>query len=174
MRRTRFTKAELLTTGVIILLFFLFLEPAIHRWRNPPSASNLCNMNLRALGSALLRYAKDNDNRYPVVHQWCDLLLEGGYATEDQFKCPGNAGARCGYAMNPYCDINSPPDTVLLFDATGGWNQSGSSEVLHASHYEGLCVNILSNDGHVRSMKTTQLPNLNWGCRMEDAVPDEP
>lgn len=67
------------------------------------------------------------------------------------------------YAMNPHCDSNSPPDTVLLFEAKAGWNQHGGPELFTFDNHDpkGGCV--LLNDGTVRFIRTEEeLHALRW------------
>ena len=70
---------------------------------------------------------------------------------------------RTYYAMNSNCCPNSPPDTVLLFETKGGWNQFGGKELLMPEHHRDKGCNILFNDGHVEFVRKKRLGNLNWG-----------
>ncbi len=45
--------------------------------------------------------------------------------------------------MNPRAATHSAPDVVLLFESTGGWNQSGGAELLTTKHHEGKGCNVL-------------------------------
>ncbi|MBD3331511.1 hypothetical protein GF356_01570 [candidate division GN15 bacterium] len=67
------------------------------------------------------------------------------------------------YAMNPNCEPNSPPDTVLLFEAKPGWNQQGGPELFTFDNHDpkGGCV--LLNDGTIRFIRTEEeLTELRW------------
>ena len=67
------------------------------------------------------------------------------------------------YAVNPHCEPNSPADTVLLFEATAGWNQHGGPERFTFDNHDpqGGCV--LLNDGTVKFIRTKEeLQQLRW------------
>ena len=130
----------------------------------------VCASNLSLLGNTILIYANDN-GQYPDPNQWCDLLLQHGRVVPKHFIChfgtsavvlqwPPNSGRICmwpelisNYAMNPNCRPNSPPETVLLFEAEEGWNQFGGPEILSLENHEGQGCNILFNDGTMRFVK---------------------
>jgi len=89
------------------------------------------------------------------------------YVSEERMrghlKCPTGVEGRCHYAMNPHCEPNSPPDTVLLFETEGGWNKHGGPELFTFDHHEprGGCV--LLNDGKIRFIRTEEeLVKLRW------------
>ncbi len=116
------------------------------------------------LGKALRMYAENGDGKYPTPGKWCDLLLQYDI-DEKMFVCrssldKGDMG-RSHYAMNPYCELNSPNDVVLLFETKGGWNQFGGPELLTTENHNGLC-NILFNDGHVDFIRAEEIGELKW------------
>ena len=99
------------------------------------------------------------------------MLIKYAEVTEDEFICRdalkhGDKG-RCHYAINPNCGPNSPPDTVLLFETKGGWNQYGGPEMLTTEHHEGEGCNVLFNNTHVRFIRTEGLSKLKWGEKPE-------
>ena len=135
-----------------------------------------CNSNLEKIGKAILIYSKENNSKYPDPNIWCDLLLKNGHVEKDDFVCPEikfrwkrqilplpiPINRKCYYAINPNCEPNSPPDTVLLFETKGGWNLAGGSELLTTQNHRGLCF-VLLNDGSVEGIyKTEKLGILNW------------
>jgi prepilin-type processing-associated H-X9-DG protein len=136
----------------------------------------MCANNLQQLNKAILLYSNDNNGCYPEPSRWCDLLLEYEQIELRYFLCPGVTSQwrrqvfpwpilrneRCYYAMNPNCEPNSPADTVLLFEAKGGWNRFGGPELMTTgNHFRHS--NILFNDGHVESMNPKHINDLNWG-----------
>ena len=157
--------------GIFISLFliiFLWIgsRPRSIAYRMP------CGTNLSNIGRAMLIYAQDHNGRYPEPSQWCDLLLKSGEITEKQLKCSANKNknVRCTYAMNPNCEFNSPPDTVLVFETEGGWNQFGGFELLTINNHNGNGCNILHNDAHVSFENVTPITastSLNWGKENE-------
>jgi len=125
----------------------------------------LCGIQMKGLGNAIIVYADYNNDRYPTADKWCDLLLDGGYVPEKQFKCPKNEKARCSYAINPNAEPNSPPDMVVLFETKGGWNQFGGPELLTVDNHEGEGCNILFNDFHVNFVSTREVGQLKWTAK---------
>ncbi len=125
-----------------------------------------CGKHLAEFGGALKIYAEEH-GEYPTADKWCDILLQGGYVTEEIFKCPGDKKARCSYSINPNCEPNSPPDVVLLFESKGGWNSYGGLELFTVEHHTNDGGNILYNDGHVSFNYPVSngrfFEELNWG-----------
>lgn len=108
---------------------------------------------------------------YPEPAEWCDAIMRDRtntiYVSEERMrghlKCPTGGEGRCHYAMNPQCEPNSPPETVLLFETAAGWNQHGGPELFTFDHHEprGGCV--LLNDGTSRFIRTEEeLKQLRW------------
>jgi hypothetical protein len=102
-----------------------------------------------------------NEHKYPAPGEWCDAVtrsfLANRYAPtqiQKRFMCPGAGEAKCHYAMNPHCTADSPPDTVLLFESTGGWNQHGGPELFAFDHHDprGGCV--ILNDGDPNGLRS--------------------
>jgi hypothetical protein len=80
------------------------------------------------------------------------------------YKDPNTPCQRiCHYAMNINCEVDSPSDTVLLFETKAGWNQYGGPELFTFDNHDphGGCV--LLNDGTVRFIRTEEeLQQLRW------------
>ena len=153
---------------VLPIVIFISILFALYELRREPQISPrmICGSNLSVLGKCLSIYAEEHGS-YPKADKWCDALLQGGYADEKMFKCSSNKKARCGFSLNPNCDPNSEPDTVLAFESKGGWNSYGGLELLTTEYHKNEGCNILYNDGHVKFESTD--PNghfreeLNWG-----------
>ena len=125
-----------------------------------------CASNLSSLGWGMNVYINDFDEKYPTPENWCDLLVQYVDFEENPFVCPGGKRnsdmGRSHYAINPKATPNSPPDMVLLFETTGGWNQSGGPELLSAENHQGDGANITFCDFHVKFVKKEELENLRW------------
>lgn len=150
---------------IIAIIFAPVLLPSLFFPR--PCVAGTCGSNLAGLGKAILIYTYyDGGGRYPTPDKWCDLLIKDGDVGKGQFVCrnalKGGDKGPCHYAINPNCGPNSPPDTVLLFETKGGWNQYGGPELLTVEHHEGEGCNILFNDTHVRFIRTEQIGELKW------------
>ncbi len=157
----------------VAVLIFIHCFNKLTLVRSNPRAP--CTVNLRGLGLAMLIYA-DDYGQYPEPNQWCDLLIKYGEMNERHFVCPSlifscydkevfvrprpQIGS-CYYAMNPYCQPNSPPDTVLLFETNKGWNQFGGLELLSTDNHSGHGCNICFNDGHT-SFEQGDFTKLKW------------
>jgi hypothetical protein len=147
--------------GVLIgltILAYLILPPGPPRSRG---RRVVCLTNLRSLGAAVGLYAEEHEGVYPSAERWCDLLVDK-YALEKAFKCPEGGKERCDYAMNPRADAHSAPDVVLLFESTGGWNQSGGPELLTTKHHEDKGCNVLFVDYHAEFVRSEDIPHLKW------------
>jgi len=121
---------------------------------------------------------------YPQPSEWCDVFEKAMLAhrpaegfiewtpkreermrerIKERFVCPNMHDGRCHYAINPDCEPNSPPETVLLFETEGGWNQHGGPELFTFDNHDpkGGCV--LLNDGTVKFIRTKEeLRALRW------------
>jgi len=128
-----------------------------------------CGTNLRRLHQGL----RDSSvMRYPPYAQWCDVVQPK--VRRSFFVCPARGAQNpeyfdgasrwiCHYAMNPACERNSPPDTVLLFETKTGWNQHGGPELFTFDNHDprGGCV--LLNDGTLKFIRTEEeLQQLRW------------
>jgi prepilin-type processing-associated H-X9-DG protein len=127
-----------------------------------------CGTNIYALGKAFHIYAADNNYQYPTKDRWCDLVLEHTHISEEQLNCPLDKDSRCSYAINPYCEPNSPNDVVLLFDAKGDWNTYGGVDIINPENHKGVGINVLFNDGHAEFVRKEEGGELNWGEKEDE------
>jgi len=159
-----------LVSGVVgtgLLVIVLLLVHLLSISRHPPHSQRLrCLVNLRQLGLRLSAYAADHDDRYPAPQEWCDALVETSSKKradiERMFRCAAVKGGPCDYAMNPFADPCSPPDTVLLFESKPGWNESGGPELLTTANHGRWGCSVLLVDGRVLSVKAEEVIGLKW------------
>lgn len=130
-----------------------------------------CSYNIEDLNAGLRGYL-DVKKSYPPAIGWYDAIAnpyEGKVYNASVARlhkaitCPGASHGRYHYAMNPDCEPNSPPDTVLLFEARPGRNQHGGPELFTFDNHDpqGGCV--LLNDGTVKFIRTKEeLQQLRW------------
>ncbi len=139
-------------------------------------ANNLKNLWYRLRLYHLARYInfvvmqRKTEIEYKIPEEWCDaLLLKGYYSLVNMgtnmmaYKCPAADEGKCPYAMNPNCELDSPPDMVLLFETKAGWNRHGGPELFTFDNHDprGGCV--LLNDGTVKFIRTEEeLHSLRW------------
>jgi hypothetical protein len=110
------------------------------------------------------------ERMYPAASYWCDdvvLFCRAQYGStsiqEAAFKCPGAHDGPCNYALNPNCRPDSAPDTVLLFETAGGWNQYGGPELFTFDNHDPKGGLVLLNDGTEEFIHTEeQLKQLRW------------
>ena len=137
-----------------------------------------CAFNLYDLNAGLRYYLDDKKSylpaieRYPPAIEWYDAMVHSyqveGYTVDvarlgKAITCPDASHGRYHYAMNPDCDPNSPPDTVLLFEARPGRNQHGGPELFTFDNHDPKGGCILLNDGTVKFIRTKEeLQQLRW------------
>ncbi|MBN2021009.1 MAG: APC family permease [Sedimentisphaerales bacterium] len=162
-------KRKVISLPIVLVISAIFglvmgvLLPALAvRRTRYPSDQMRCGSHLCALGIAMRSYSEQFDGTYPPADKWCDMLVEYCAASSEQFKCPQDRKNSCSFTFNPFCEPNSPPDMVLLFESAGGWNSSGGQELIQQRHQSRKGCNILFNDGHCAFIKTEDIPNLNW------------
>jgi hypothetical protein len=161
--------------GLSIAIFiFSFLPLFGARTRGPHPRVIECVNNLHSMKVVLDLYCNVYDGKYPSADKWCDLIKDDVPKDSDFMICPAKrrTGERCSYAINPYCEPNAPPDTVLLFETKGGWNQFGGIEVVSADNhprkrdrfwgYKIRGCNILFNDGSIRFVREEDFTKLKW------------
>ncbi len=145
-------------------LMLAILMPALARAR-AIAQRKVCATNMSGLGKAMFIYADDNNNTLPIPSQWCDLLIENADVSEKSFLCAGVHEGPCNYAMNENIeniDENTPPDIVLLFETSPGWNQVGGPEILTIENHNGEGCNVLFADGYVEFVKKKDVNNIKW------------
>jgi hypothetical protein len=171
VKKVRGTKIVLLSIGAPIVLFFL-LGPAINLYKHLSWENESCSSNLGGISRAIYMYQKENGGKYPQPDKWCDLLAKYDDPNYSFFICHeaqkrGDKGP-CHFAINPNCGPNSPPDTILIFESKGGWNQYGGMEKMCFKHHRISCANYLLNEGPFDLGCTTgfvrpkNTQNLNW------------
>lgn len=152
-----------LLAPVVALTWLLF--PAFRSARIV-ARQRLCMQHLKTLGMAMTLYMQDWNERYPSAQSWCDSIRPYVRSLED-YRCPAARHLRCGYAMNAQMDrfklsdLAEPSGTVMLFDATGGWNLSGGKELIARRHSGG--ANFAFGDGRVQYRHN--VGDLRWEAR---------
>jgi len=163
-------------SGIIIGLFLFGIWLNETRGAYQTFIGMGCGIPLQKLDKALSIYSDDNQGKYPDPDQWCDILVNNKLAKNVDFICPEvkfrwerqilplpiPINRKSYYAINPNCEPNSPPDTVLLFDIKGGWNKSGGPELLTTENHQGNVCIVLFNDGHIETINSQEIANLKW------------
>lgn len=189
---TLLTISILLPTALFGILFgFAVLSPSFSR-ANKLSKRLVCGTNLKEIGTAVILYADDNDDKIPTPGYWNDLLILEANVNPQKYICKNAnldlftggtpdkskfANKHVGYsdedimqwkscyAMNPNAySMSCDGDTVLIFETDkSGWNMYGGPELLSAQNHEDEGCNILFVDGQVLFVEKEDFQNLNWG-----------
>ena len=162
--------------GTIVSATFLLLAPILAAMLLPAlakaktkAAGIHCMNNVKQLNLALIMYAGDNKDQLPAGTNWCDALLPYLAQATNVFICPqGAPGERCHYALNAALagrvtsDIQTPAQTVLVFETDGGWNLSGGRELLPAKPRHNGAYVLGFADGHAEMGQPVRLEQLHW------------
>ena len=162
--------------GIIVSLVLLLIVPIAAALTLPAlakakakAASIQCMNNMKQLNLALIMYAADNNEQFPGPSSWCDAI--GVYLSHSTnvLICPmGAPGMRCHYAINASVagrstkDIQSPAQTVLVFECDGGWNVSGARNLFPAAPRHANAYAVGFADGHVEMLRADRLAKLQW------------
>ena len=130
-----------------------------------PAIRIICAAKLHGLSKAIMIYSEDRD-KYPDPNNWYDSLILYMDVDKEMFICakaernrnpwPGH------YAINPDCKKDSEPDTVLLFETTGGWNQHGGKDLITTKNHDGRGCSVCFNGGYVKFIKAKDFNDLKW------------
>jgi len=169
----RYRGKELAIIGLALSggLMFLQVIPAailfpVFAQAREQARSASCQSNLKQLSTGILMYAQDHNEQLPPAENWCDSILP--YVKNRQiFHCPSaGEAASFGYAFNanlsqrPLSEILRPAETVLLFEAEGGWNASGTASDAVYRHTAG--GDFAFADGHVKWYRPEAAQGLVW------------
>jgi prepilin-type processing-associated H-X9-DG protein len=160
--------AGTIVSGVFLLMFPIWLAmmlPAFAKAQQR-AQSIQCVNNMKQLALAVVIYSGDNNDTLPPAATWCDAIHEN-VGSDQPFKCPQDTGdERCSYAFNAklggmeYDKV--APETVMIYEAAGGWNVSGGSEAMLESSRHGTKFVVAFADGSVQQLTQAQLGALRW------------
>ena len=150
----------------VAAIFWAILMPALTGAKEA-ALRVVCANNLRQIGLAMQVYNIENDGKYLTADKWCDLLIKYAEVPPEGFRCKGAPQqGQCNYAMNKNLENvdrgSAPPDMVLVFESSPGWNQSGGPELLTTDNHRGDGCNVLFVDGHVEFIEKQNLDELKW------------
>ncbi len=147
---------------VILPMVMAIMLPALSRTKTMAQRI-VCATNLKGLGTAMVIYASDYDDKLPTADKWCDLLTSYMDVNPVSFKCASTTEGSFSYALNENLagrGMDVSPDVVMLFEADAGPNAVGGPEMLVSDRHEGC--NIVFMDGHVEFIKESEIGNLKW------------
>ena len=160
--------AGIVVSGIMLLLSLLigaaFLLPALAKLKQNAQNTSCAN-NAKQVVLAVRLYADENDGKCPPAVNWCDAILNNLPALES-FKCPQRPEEKSGFAFNAKLagkTLSSiPPDTVLVFESSGGWNSTGGPTAVVSRPPHGKSTVFGFADGSVRQVDRGELPQLRW------------
>jgi hypothetical protein len=159
--------AGVCVSGLMLLFSVPFLAgltlPALARAKGKAQTINCVN-NMKQVGLGMRMYAADHNETFPPAATWCDAIQQN-LGSPNVLRCPADpSGQRCSYAFNrKLSGVNTSqanPQTVLIFECSGGWNISGGPQDLNTRHFGTYTVGFV--DGSVRQVSGTRLATLRW------------
>jgi prepilin-type processing-associated H-X9-DG protein len=161
--------AGTIVSGCALLLLPIYaamLLPALAKAKQRAQTIQCVN-NEKQLAVAIRIYASDHNDRFPPAATWCDAIKPSLGSSDTVFHCStGNMRDGSTYAFNSKLDGKEtskvPGDTVMIFEGTGGWNQSGGPELMVTQPRHGRSYNIAFADGSVQTVTEMRLKTLRW------------
>jgi len=150
---------------ILISIFAAMLLPALAAAKQKAETINCIN-NEHMLATAVKVYSTDNTNHFPPAVSWC-YSIKVNVGSEKAFKCTAaNSASRCDYAFNSKLDgmdeSKIAPDTVMIFEADGGWNANGGPELMVTKPRHARVFVVAFADGSVQQLRESQLNTLRW------------
>ena len=160
--------AGIVLSGIMLLLGLPimagFLLPALAKAKQKAQFVN-CVSNAKQAGLAVRLYADEHDGKCPPAVNWCDAIVPS-LPNADVLRCPQRRGEKSGFALNAKVagrTLSSiPPDTVMLFESSGGWNSSGGAAEVVSRPPHGKSYVFCFADGSARQVPADELPTLRW------------
>jgi prepilin-type processing-associated H-X9-DG protein len=160
--------AGTIVSGIFLLMIPVFaamMLPALAAAKQKAQEIN-CVSNEKQLVLAIRIYSGDNKDKFPPAATWCDAI-QSAVGSPKPFQCPAsNSSSRCDYAFNAKLDgmdeskIN--PQTVMIFESTGGWNAHGGSELMIGKPRHARMFVVAFADGSVQMVNQSRLNTLRW------------
>ncbi|WP_319586199.1 hypothetical protein [uncultured Desulfobulbus sp.] len=167
------TKIVCLSCLGIMLFIFIAITvvtyPVFFRARGAAKSTS-CLSNTKQLAIAFMMYTSEFDDRMPLRNNW-QAALDPYIKSRSIWKCPSAQTTDPCYAFNSklekakLSDINTPQDTVMVFESVPGMNQCGGKELFPSPprHPEGH--SIAYADSHAKSVKPQEIDSLVWNIK---------
>jgi prepilin-type processing-associated H-X9-DG protein len=134
-----------------------------------------CILNMKRLGTAMLVYAQDYDERFPPPSRWAEAIAPKMDQAEesvpeqrgDPFRCPaattvGSYGLNASMNGQLLADIMDPAAAVLLFEADAPSRSFAGGPKDLARQRHSRMPNVLYVDGHARGANKYVQQKLLW------------
>ncbi len=169
----RLTGFGLGLAGIIISAVFMIMIPIFAAMLLPAlvaakerALTITCVNNEKMLALAVRMYAGDHNNQLPHAATWCDDI-KADVGLDKTFKClAAKSTSRCDYAFNAKLDgldaNKIAPNTVMLFEADGGWDANGGPEMMIGKPRHARIYVVAFADGSVQQLRESQLSVLRW------------
>lgn len=151
-------KQRLLFSLLLICQSILWIPSFYYIYSESIVSRITCNCHMIYLREALLEYAHTHDGKLPPPDAWCARICE----EKDASKIFCKKEQLCHYALNGNCTLNSPKETVLLFEIKGGWNLYGGKERLTSRDNYQKGWRIITLGGRVDFIEPRRLDKLIW------------
>ncbi len=159
----------MLGVGLVAAAVILPMLAKMHQQQQPfmgqADRTSDCGKNVRQVSLAIRLYADEHDGKCPPGVSWCDDIT-GHLNRPDILKCPRRGSDKNGFGLNARVagrTLSSiPPDTVLLYETSEGWNTSGGTNNVIANPVHGRKFTFGFADGSVREVPKEELAELRW------------
>ena len=126
---------------VLSIIIIIFVSPIFTPYRAPSRL--VCASNVKGLGTSILVYAHDYDDRLPTLKNWCDLLIVCADVDPRAFRCPESDAreSESTYALNKNVVgmklSEIPGDVVLMFETDfGRTEQARTGRVKYRQYFK--------------------------------------
>jgi prepilin-type processing-associated H-X9-DG protein len=142
-KKKNFSFLSILFIVLTVVLVWLFVIPIFDSDSKEVTKRVICRSHLKHILVAVLCYQIDQQV-WPDQKKWGDVLMP--------------------YIGEPADADELPPDLVMLFESTPGWNQvGGPDDIVTDRHGEkNPGANIAFADGHVEFVKPEDILALRW------------
>lgn len=160
--------AGICVSAVMFIVFLAvaagLLLPALAKAKYQEQNSD-CVSNVKHVCLAIRLFADENEGKCPQAANWCDAITQN-LAGKHVFQCPQRAGSDGAFAFNAKLAGKTlsaiPPDTVMIFESSKGWNFTGGADDVTQRPPHGRNFVFGFADGSVREINKEELKELRW------------
>ena len=150
----------IVSLAIVVALVLPALAKAKYQKQNSDCVSNVKHVCL-----AIRLFADENEGKCPPAANWCDAITQN-LAGKHVFQCLQRAGNEGAFAFNAKLAGKTlsaiPPDTVMIFESSKGWNFTGGADDVIQRPPHGRNFVFGFADGSVREINKEELKELRW------------